>query len=79
LQALVCVTLFDSRDNRIVIVAEAVNGRRMYCAGTMNIFVTGTDTGIGKTVFAAGLARHLDVSYWFVRRRRLSRRRTGKS
>jgi dethiobiotin synthetase len=30
----------------------------------MHIFVTGTDTGIGKTVFAAGLTRFLDGSYW---------------
>ena len=30
----------------------------------MRIFVTGTDTGIGKTVFAAGLTRFLDGSYW---------------
>jgi dethiobiotin synthetase len=26
--------------------------------------VTGTDTGIGKTVFAAGLAAALDATYW---------------
>lgn len=26
--------------------------------------VTGTDTGIGKTVFAAGLAGHLQARYW---------------
>jgi len=26
--------------------------------------VTGTDTGVGKTVFAAGLAGHLGVPYW---------------
>lgn len=26
--------------------------------------VTGTDTGIGKTVFAAGLTRHLGAHYW---------------
>ncbi|MFT4027206.1 MAG: dethiobiotin synthase [Novosphingobium sp.] len=26
--------------------------------------VTGTDTGVGKTVFAAGLAGHLKVPYW---------------
>lgn len=30
----------------------------------MRIVVTGTDTGIGKTVFAAGLMRFLGVSYW---------------
>ena len=31
----------------------------------MNRFVvTGTDTGVGKTVFAAGLAGHLGVPYW---------------
>lgn len=31
----------------------------------MSVFiVTGTDTGIGKTVFAAGLAGALDASYW---------------
>lgn len=28
------------------------------------IVVTGTDTGIGKTVFAAGLAGLLDAAYW---------------
>ncbi len=28
------------------------------------IVVTGTDTGIGKTVFSAGLARLLGASYW---------------
>ena len=26
--------------------------------------VTGTDTGVGKTVFAAGLAAHLGTRYW---------------
>jgi dethiobiotin synthetase len=26
--------------------------------------VTGTDTGVGKTVFAAALAAHLDARYW---------------
>jgi len=26
--------------------------------------VTGTDTGVGKTVFAAALARHLGARYW---------------
>jgi len=30
----------------------------------MKIIVTGTDTGIGKTVFAAGLARLLNGYYW---------------
>ena len=30
----------------------------------MRIVVTGTDTGIGKTVFAAGLVRFLDGCYW---------------
>lgn len=31
----------------------------------MSVFVvTGTDTGIGKTVFAAGLAGALDAHYW---------------
>jgi dethiobiotin synthetase len=30
----------------------------------MRIIVTGTDTGIGKTVFAAGLTRFLDGIYW---------------
>lgn len=31
----------------------------------MNHFVvTGTDTGVGKTIFAAGLAGHLGVPYW---------------
>jgi dethiobiotin synthetase len=28
------------------------------------IIVTGTDTGIGKTIFAAALARALDATYW---------------
>jgi dethiobiotin synthetase len=31
---------------------------------TVRIIVTGTDTGIGKTVFSAGLARLLDGYYW---------------
>jgi dethiobiotin synthetase len=31
---------------------------------TRRIIVTGTDTGIGKTVFAAGLAGALDGYYW---------------
>ncbi|WP_322515631.1 dethiobiotin synthase [Rhodopseudomonas palustris] len=31
---------------------------------TNAIIVTGTDTGIGKTVFAAALAGALDASYW---------------
>lgn len=31
---------------------------------TTRIVVTGTDTGIGKTVFAAGLAALLDGAYW---------------
>jgi len=31
---------------------------------TLTIVVTGTDTGIGKTVFAAGLTRLLDGCYW---------------
>jgi dethiobiotin synthetase len=31
---------------------------------TLKIIVTGTDTGIGKTVFAAGLTRLLDGCYW---------------
>jgi dethiobiotin synthetase len=30
----------------------------------VRIIVTGTDTGIGKTVFAAGLTRLLDGCYW---------------
>lgn len=30
---------------------------------TLKIIVTGTDTGIGKTVFAAGLTRLLDGCY----------------
>lgn len=30
----------------------------------MRVLVTGTDTGIGKTVFAAGLTRLLDGVYW---------------
>ena len=28
------------------------------------LVVTGTDTGIGKTVFSAGLAAALGASYW---------------
>jgi dethiobiotin synthetase len=31
---------------------------------TVRIVVTGTDTGIGKTVFSAGLVRLLDGYYW---------------
>ena len=31
---------------------------------TRAIVVTGTDTGVGKTVFAAALAAALDASYW---------------
>ena len=31
---------------------------------TRRIVVTGTDTGIGKTVFSAGLSGALDASYW---------------
>jgi dethiobiotin synthetase len=31
---------------------------------SVRIVVTGTDTGIGKTVFAAGLTRLLDATYW---------------
>jgi dethiobiotin synthetase len=31
---------------------------------TMRIFVTGTDTNVGKTVFAAGLTGLLDGYYW---------------
>jgi dethiobiotin synthetase len=31
---------------------------------TRRIVVTGTDTGIGKTVFSAGLAGALDATYW---------------
>src|SRR5687767_285361 len=31
---------------------------------TRAIVITGTDTGIGKTVFAAGLAGALDGYYW---------------
>lgn len=31
---------------------------------TMRIVITGTDTGIGKTVFSAGLAGLLDGFYW---------------
>ena len=31
---------------------------------TRAVVVTGTDTGIGKTVFAAGLAVALDAHYW---------------
>jgi dethiobiotin synthetase len=32
--------------------------------GSNRLIVTGTDTGIGKTVFAAGLAAHLRARYW---------------
>ena len=28
------------------------------------VIVTGTDTGIGKTVFSAGLTRALGATYW---------------
>ena len=31
---------------------------------TARIVVTGTDTGIGKTIFSAGLTRMLDAYYW---------------
>ncbi|WP_292246534.1 AAA family ATPase, partial [Mesorhizobium sp.] len=31
---------------------------------TKRIVITGTDTGIGKTVFSAGLAGLLDGFYW---------------
>lgn len=31
---------------------------------TRSVVVTGTDTGIGKTVFAAGLAAVVDATYW---------------
>jgi dethiobiotin synthetase len=31
---------------------------------TTRIIVTGTDTGVGKTVFAAALAGHLGANYW---------------
>jgi len=31
---------------------------------TQGVIVTGTDTGIGKTVFAAALAGALDADYW---------------
>jgi dethiobiotin synthetase len=34
-------------------------GRLMF-----SVYVTGTDTGIGKTVFAAGLASFLGATYW---------------
>lgn len=30
----------------------------------MRVIITGTDTGVGKTVFAAGLAGALDGHYW---------------
>jgi dethiobiotin synthetase len=33
-------------------------------ASLPHIIVSGTDTGIGKTVFAAGLAHFLNASYW---------------
>ncbi|MBL1422348.1 MAG: AAA family ATPase, partial [Alphaproteobacteria bacterium] len=29
-----------------------------------NILITGTDTDIGKTIFAAGLTAALKASYW---------------
>ncbi|MEO6717902.1 MAG: dethiobiotin synthase [Novosphingobium sp.] len=32
--------------------------------GPRRFIVTGTDTGVGKTVFAAGLAAHLRADYW---------------
>jgi dethiobiotin synthetase len=31
---------------------------------TTRIIVTGTDTGVGKTVFAAALASALGANYW---------------
>lgn len=31
---------------------------------SLRVVVTGTDTGLGKTVFTAGLAHHLGASYW---------------
>lgn len=31
---------------------------------SQRIVVTGTDTGIGKTVFSAGLADLLGANYW---------------
>jgi dethiobiotin synthetase len=31
---------------------------------SLRIVVTGTDTGIGKTVFSAGLASFLGAKYW---------------
>lgn len=31
---------------------------------TRGYVITGTDTGVGKTVFAAGLAGHLGARYW---------------
>jgi dethiobiotin synthetase len=31
---------------------------------TARIIVTGTDTDVGKTVFAAGLTQFLDGMYW---------------
>lgn len=36
----------------------------MTAAVNQAIIVTGTDTGIGKTIFAAGLVRFLDGVYW---------------
>jgi dethiobiotin synthetase len=30
----------------------------------LRIFVTGTDTGVGKTIFSSALAAALDASYW---------------
>ena len=32
--------------------------------GTCRLIITGTDTDVGKTVFAAGLAAHLGARYW---------------
>ena len=32
--------------------------------GSRSFIVTGTDTGVGKTVFAAGLAAYLGARYW---------------
>jgi dethiobiotin synthetase len=31
---------------------------------TQSLIITGTDTGVGKTVFAAGLAHALGATYW---------------
>src|SRR5258706_15357293 len=45
--------------------AEPVEARRTVLQPAMKgVFVTGTDTGVGKTVAAACLARAWHASYW---------------